>query len=253
MARLAVLYRIRYDALDTVRGMANELDSRILSVRFYSSGGASEPVRRWLEGLSDKDRHVACEDIATLQFGWLAGMPHCRSIAPRPGLWEVKSHLAANRLGRILVTRQNNHLRLLHAFVKTADEAPDEDLDLAVRRQKETEVTAKKASRHIGSSFDEFLREEGLYEQVSSLAWKRVLAWQIAEAMQQAAISKTEMAQRMKTSRTQVERLLDPDNANVLLETIQKAATVVGKRVVVDLEDAPELTSKGASMKKKGT
>lgn len=232
--------------------MPKEPEPRILSVRFYSAGGASEPVRLWLEGLSERDRRIACADVATLQFGWLAGMSHSRSIVPRAGLWEVRSHLAANGLGRVLITQQNNHLRLLHAFIKTADEVPDEDLDLAVRRQKETDVMAKKASRHIGSSFDEFLRGQGLYEQVSSLAWKRVLAWQITEAMRQAGISKTEMAQRMKTSRTQVERLLDPDNANVLLETIQKAATVVGRRVVVDLEDAPELSSKGASMKKKG-
>lgn len=251
MTKFAGSYLIRYDAPNKVRDMPKEPDPRILSVRFYSSGGASEPVRRWLEGLSEKDRRLASEDIATLQCGWPAGMSHYRSIAPRAGLWEVRSHLAANRVGRVLVTRQSNDLRLLHAFIKTADEAPDEDLDLAVQRQKETGVTAKKASRHIGSSFDEFLREQGLYEQVTSLAWKRVLAWQIAEGMRQAGISKTEMAQRMKTSRTQVERLLDPDNANVLLETIQKAATVVAKRVVVDLEDAPELSSKGASMKKK--
>lgn len=230
--------------------MPKEPDPHILSAGFYSSGGGSEPVRRWLEGLSGKERRVACADLATLQFGWLAGMPHCRAIVPRARLWEVRSRLGASRLGRILVTRRNDHLQLLHAFVKAADEAPDEDLDLAVRRQTETDVTAKKASRHIGSSFDEFLREQGLYDQVTSLAWKRVLAWQITEAMRQAGISKTEMAKRMKTSRTQLERLLDPDNANILIETIQKAATVVGKRVVLDLEDAPELCSKSGSMKK---
>ncbi len=127
------------------------------------------------------------------------------------------------------------HLRLLHAFIRTADETPDEDLDLATQRQQETDVTAKKASRHIGSSFDDFLRKQGLYEQVSSLAWKRVLAFQITEAMRQAHITKTEMAQRMKTSRTQVEGQLDPDNAIVLLETIQKASAVVRKRIVIDL------------------
>lgn len=108
-------------------------------------------------------------------------------------------------------------------------------------------LAAKKRNKHIGSAFDEFLREQGLHEQVSSLAWKRVVAWQIFEAMKQAVLTKTEMAQRMKTSRAQIERLLDPDNANVLLETIQRAAAVVGKRVVVALEDAPELAQETAS------
>jgi antitoxin HicB len=94
-------------------------------------------------------------------------------------------------------------------------------------------------NKHIGSSFDDFLKEEGIYEEATSHAIKRVIAWQLAEAMKAKNISKSEMARRMKTSRTQVERFLDPENDSVQLDTIQKAATIVGKRLIVTFEDLP--------------
>ena len=65
---------------------------------------------------------------------------------------------------------------------------------------------------------------------------KRVLAWQIAQAMKEQRISKTKMAERMKTSRTQIERLLDPTNNSVQLDTLQRAAHIVGRRLVIALE-----------------
>lgn len=97
---------------------------------------------------------------------------------------------------------------------------------------------ARRRNKHLGSSFDEFLRTEGLYEEVTTLAWKRVLSWEVTEAMKKEGISKSEMAKRMGTSRSQLERLLDPENPNVLLDTVQKAATAVGKQVTIGLTDA---------------
>jgi antitoxin HicB len=91
-------------------------------------------------------------------------------------------------------------------------------------------------SKHIGSSFDDFLKEDGIYEESHSIAIKRVLAWQIAQAMKEQHITKSKMAERMKTSRTQVERLLDPENNSVQLDTIRRAARVVGRRLVIELE-----------------
>ena len=99
-------------------------------------------------------------------------------------------------------------------------------------------MTGKRKNKHLGSSFDAFLVEEGLYEAATSVAWKRVLSWEVSEAMKK-DISKSEMAKRMKTSRSQLERLLDPDNPNVLLETVQKAAAAVGKRMNITLADSP--------------
>ncbi len=98
---------------------------------------------------------------------------------------------------------------------------------------------ARRRNKHLGSSFDEFLQTEGLYEELTALAWKRVLSWEVTEAMKKEGLSKSEMAKRMGTSRSQLERLLDPGNPNVLLETVQKAAVAVGKRLTIGLTDGP--------------
>ena len=94
-------------------------------------------------------------------------------------------------------------------------------------------------NKHLGSSFEDFLKEQGIHEEATSHALKRVIAWQLAEAMKAKKISKSEMARRMNTSRTQVERFLDPENDSVQLDTIQKAAAILGKRLIVTLEDLP--------------
>jgi hypothetical protein len=88
---------------------------------------------------------------------------------------------------------------------------------------------------HIGSTFSDFLKQEGLYEDVTAHAIKRVLAWQIEQEMKTQGLTKVEMAKRMKTSRAQLDRLLDPNNDKVQLETIQRAAIAVGRRLHLEL------------------
>jgi antitoxin HicB len=87
----------------------------------------------------------------------------------------------------------------------------------------------------LGSSFDEFLRDDGLYEDATLEATKRVLAMQLASEMEQQHISKAEMARRMHTSRSALERLLDPENKSVTLQTLDKAARSLGRRIAVAL------------------
>ena len=87
----------------------------------------------------------------------------------------------------------------------------------------------------IGSSFDEFLKEDGIYEDVTATAIKRVLAAQILQAMTDGAISKAEMARRMKTSRSQLDRLLDPKQTTTQLDTLYKAAHAVGREIRIEL------------------
>ena len=88
---------------------------------------------------------------------------------------------------------------------------------------------------NIGSSFDSWLREEGLYEEVTAAAIKRVLARQLAAAMEKRQFSKAEMARRMRTSRAALDRLLDPDYEAVTLNTLQKAAAALGREIRVEL------------------
>jgi predicted XRE-type DNA-binding protein len=97
--------------------------------------------------------------------------------------------------------------------------------------------TAMSATDHSGSTFDSFLEEEGILEEVEALAIKRVIAWQISEAMKAGHITKKAMAERMGTSRSQLDRLLDPENGAVNLRTITRAAKVIGKRLRLQMVD----------------
>ena len=90
-------------------------------------------------------------------------------------------------------------------------------------------------NKHIGSDFDDFLAEEGLLEQAETVAVKRVIAYQVEQLMAQQNLSKTEMSRRMKTSRAALERLLDPTNQSVTLQTLGRAARALGKRLQISL------------------
>lgn len=89
--------------------------------------------------------------------------------------------------------------------------------------------------KNIGSSFDSWLREEGIYEATTSAAIKRVLARQIESAMKERKLSKSEMSKRMQTSRAALDRLLDPENDGVTLSTLRKAAAAVGREIRLEL------------------
>lgn len=89
--------------------------------------------------------------------------------------------------------------------------------------------------QHQGTSLDDFLEEEGLLAQAEALATERVLAFQIAELMNQQRLSKAELARRMMTSRAAVDRLLDPDTGSATLATLEKAALALGVRLQVSL------------------
>lgn len=92
-------------------------------------------------------------------------------------------------------------------------------------------------NKHLGSSFDDFLIEEGIYEEVTRVAVKRVIAWQVSEAMKEHKISKSAMAKKMQTSRSALDRLLDAENTSVTVQTLEKAANAVDKRLVMCLVD----------------
>jgi antitoxin HicB len=90
-------------------------------------------------------------------------------------------------------------------------------------------------NQHIGSSFDDFLAEEGILADVERVAWKRVIAFQIMTLMAERGVTKTEMARQMRTSRAALDRLLDPENESATLHTLGQAAMVLGKRLRIEL------------------
>ena len=90
------------------------------------------------------------------------------------------------------------------------------------------------SKKNMGSGIDSFLKREGIFEQTQAQAVKGVVAWQLAEAMKKQKISKNKMAVLLKTSRTQIDRLLDPKN-DITLSSLQRAAAMVGRRVSIEL------------------
>jgi len=90
-------------------------------------------------------------------------------------------------------------------------------------------------NQHTGSDFDQFLQEQGILEEVTARAHKRLLALQLSEAMEQSKITKTQLAERLQTSHSQVDHLLDPNNTSVTLELLEKLAHAVGKQLRIEL------------------
>jgi hypothetical protein len=88
--------------------------------------------------------------------------------------------------------------------------------------------------KHMGSSVDDFLKEEGIFEEAQAQAVKEVVAWQLAEAMKRKRLSKNRMAILLKTSRTQIDRLLNAKD-DITLSSLQRAAAIVGRRVMIEL------------------
>jgi DNA-binding Xre family transcriptional regulator len=94
---------------------------------------------------------------------------------------------------------------------------------------------AKRKNPRIGSKLSDFLAEHGIEEEVTAAAIKQVIAFQLNQAMEKEGLSKTSMAERMQTSRQQLDRLLDPENESVTLQTLQRAAQAVGRKLKVEL------------------
>ncbi len=95
----------------------------------------------------------------------------------------------------------------------------------------------RKRMDYSGSTFDSFLEEEGIREEVEAVAIKRVLAWQLEQAMREQRKTKQALAKKLRTSRSQLDRLLDPRNVSVTLDTITRAARALGKRVIIHVAD----------------
>ncbi|MGA9882513.1 MAG: helix-turn-helix transcriptional regulator [Candidatus Acidiferrales bacterium] len=107
-------------------------------------------------------------------------------------------------------------------------------------------MTAKRTRKkmdHSGSTFDGFLDQEGIREEVEAVVIKRVLAWQLEKAMRQQQKTKQAMAKQLHTSRSQLDRLLDPRNISVTLDTIARAARALGKRLIIRVADAKDRRS----------
>jgi len=114
------------------------MNGKIISARFYRSDSGNEPVRQWLLSLSPEDRKAVGDDIRTAEFGWPVGMPLCRAISGRKGLWEIRTRLAGGRISRVFFCIASGSMVLLHSFIKKTQKTPDKELDIATKRMKGT-------------------------------------------------------------------------------------------------------------------
>lgn len=201
-----------------------------LPAYFYRSATGREPVREWLKGLDPDDRKIVGEDVKDVEYAWPIGMPLVRSLGNE--LWEVRSSLTGGKIGRVIFCVEGSQMVLLHGIhQEDAQDAEEGHRPGAQENERQRPMNKK----NIGSSFDSWLQEEGIQEQVTAAAIKRVLARQIEAAMKEEGLTKKAMAERMETSRSALDRLLDPDYESVTLSTLQKAAAAVGRQVRLEL------------------
>jgi antitoxin HicB len=184
-------------------------------------------VPEWLKELPEEECQAIGKDLLWAQWRWPVGMPLCRPMGS--GLWEIRTDLT-KRTARVLLCLYRGHLIALYGFIKKTRATRGEDLALA-RAQEGVGAMSKK---HMGSSVDDFLKEEGIFEEAQAQAVKEVVAWQLAEAMKKKKILKNRMATLLKTSRTQVDWLLNAKD-DITLSSLQRATAIVGRRVTIEL------------------
>jgi phage-related protein len=115
--------------------MADDRPPRKIPLIFYRAHPGREPVREWLKGLPEAERHAIGKDMMRAQWRWPIGMPLCRPMGG--GLWEIRTDLPTRRTARVLLCLHEERLVALHGFIKKTRATPDDDLALARKRQKE--------------------------------------------------------------------------------------------------------------------
>ena len=201
-----------------------------LPAAFYASPTGREPVREWLKGLDRAGRKIIGEDIKDVEFSWPIGMPLCRALGK--GLWEVRSELTQGRIARVMFwVHEGAWCSCMRSSKRRRRRRPS----ARIGNEKAEGDHMKKKKGRIGSSFNDFLKEDGIYEEVTARAIKRVIARQLDALMEDQGLSKSALAKRMKTSRAQLDRVLDPDNGSVTLETLTRAAKAVGRQLRMEL------------------
>ncbi len=110
---------------------------RKIPLVFFRTVAGGEPVRDWLKGLPEVERHAIGKDLLRAQWRWPVGMQVCRPLGG--GLWEIRTELPTKKSSRVLVCLYRDHLVALHRFIKKTRKTPDEDLEIARKRKKELE------------------------------------------------------------------------------------------------------------------
>jgi predicted XRE-type DNA-binding protein len=203
-----------------------------LDAVFVRLESGSERVREWLKSLRKDERKAIGEDIAYVQFKWPIGKPRVDHL--RGPVWEVRTSLTGPRMDTV---RGRGPADGAAARIHQEDTADTMPISSWQRNASRGGNVAKRNPR-TGSRFDDFLKVEGIFEEVQAKALKRALAEQLQESMQAAKLTKVDMAKKMATSRSQLDRVLDPSNVSVQLDTLIKAARALGKEIEIKIKRA---------------
>lgn len=114
------------------------MTAKRIPARFYRAESNKEPVRDWLRSLVPEERRLIGIDIKTIEYGWPIGMPTCRAMGN--SLFEVRTNLSTGRTARVLFCIYENHMILLHGFIKKTQKMPKQDLELALKRKRKLEA-----------------------------------------------------------------------------------------------------------------
>jgi antitoxin HicB len=200
------------------------------------SAAGREPVREWLLELSSEDRKIIGKDILVVHYEWPLGLPlvdHLRNgISGKCAAFFVIVRPACCsqfRVKRWCYCMASSRKRAPRRPKRSGP--PSGGVKIGKSRNKEQEM-----NEHRGSSFDDVLRDEGIHDETHAAALKQVVARLLQEGMVHEGVTKPEMARRMGTSRSQLDRVLDPANVTIQLDTLLKAARAVGRRVSVTFE-----------------
>lgn len=107
-----------------------------LPVRFFESDAGKVPAREWLLSLSSEDRRAIGDDIRVAELGWPVGMPLCRSVTGRKGLWEIRTKLSGGRNARVFFCVHEGEMMLLHGFIKKTQKTPAKEINVALKRMR---------------------------------------------------------------------------------------------------------------------
>jgi hypothetical protein len=208
--------------------------SKKIVALFYATANNRKPVREWLLDLSKDDRRVIGKDIQKVEFGWPLGMPYCRSLRVRALGSKEQPGRRPDRAGDLL-HREGRDGSVARIRKEDAEGAAARDRARAQAQTRDRGMRKKKGKIDRSETFDEFLAKDGILAEAEDAAIKEIIADQVKAAMHGKGLSKTTMARRMRTSRRQLDRLLDPKNQSVTLSTLRRAAKAVGRTLRVEL------------------
>lgn len=124
------------DSYVPIMVLLDMVEAKRFPARFFQSDTGRMPVRDWLLDLTSDDRKAVGDDIRAAEFGWPIGMPLCRPISGRKGLWEIRSDLSDGRIARVFFCAFEGEMILLHGMIKKTQKTPEKDLDVAEKRMK---------------------------------------------------------------------------------------------------------------------